>query len=379
MGSRNTRVEVNHLEAGGTASEPRQATAESGLELRRKALILIAIFMVVHFVMLTVRVAAVGLEYQREIAQARLILVPLGALLCFGIYLVLKRFRGQPFVRQALWGALLSAGAALLHGWIWSRFLFDLDPFKYPSVEGALLYQSFYWYLFYFAWTTAYLAMCYSLTVRAHERHASLLRAQAHEAQMRALRYQINPHFLFNTLNSIATLIGEDRARAEAMVLNLSDFFRSSLAIDPMADVRLGDELALQQLYLEIERVRFSDRLSFSIDCPPDLAGALVPSLILQPLVENAIRHGVARSERKTEIAIVVAQVADMLRITVRDDAVPGKGSRAFEPGTGVGLGNVRNRLAARYGTKFSLDAAGESPHGFRVALELPLDLSPAP
>ncbi|MEO7655575.1 MAG: histidine kinase [Sphingomicrobium sp.] len=350
-------------------------SAASDRELRRKALILIAIFMVVHFVMLTVRVAAVGLEHQREIAQARLILVPLGALLCYGIFSVLNRFRGQPFVRQALWGALLSGGAALLHGWIWSHFLFDLDPFKYPSVEGALLYQSFYWYLFYFAWTTAYLAMCYSITVREHERHASLLKAQAHDAQIRALRYQINPHFLFNTLNSIATLIGEDRSRAEKMVLNLSEFFRSSLAIDPMTDVRLSDELALQLLYLEIEGVRFSDRLSFAVDCPPDLAGALVPSLILQPLVENAIRHGVARSEGKTAIAIEVSQAAGMLRIMVHDDAMPGERSKAFEPGTGIGLGNVRNRLAARYGSKFSLDAGNAKPHGYRVMLELPLSM----
>ena len=348
---------------------------DSERELRRKALLLIAIFMVVHFIMLTVRVAAVGLEHQREIAQARLILVPLGALLCYGIYVVLRRFRGQPFVRQALWGALLSAVAALLHGWIWSHFLFDLDPFKYPSVEGALLYQSFYWYLFYFAWTTAYLAMCYSITVREHERHASLLRAQAHDAQMRALRYQINPHFLFNTLNSIATLIDEDQARAEAMVLNLSEFFRSSLAVDPTADVRLGDELALQQLYLEIERVRFSDRLSFTIRCPADLADARVPSLILQPLVENAIKHGVSRSEAPTSVEIAAARTGDMLRITVRDDAGPGNAERPFEPGTGVGLANVRNRLEARYGADFALSARPAAPHGFQVSLELPLTL----
>jgi two-component system LytT family sensor kinase len=346
---------------------------DSERELRRKALLLIAIFMVVHFIMLTARVAAVGLEHQREIAQARLILVPLGALLCYGIYAVLRRFRGQPFVRQAGWGALLSAGAALLHGWIWSHFLFDLDPFKYPSVEGALLYQSFYWYLFYFAWTTAYLAMCYSITVREHERHASLLQAQAHDAQMRALRYQINPHFLFNTLNSIATLIDEDQARAEEMVLNLSEFFRSSLAIDPTADVRLGDELALQQLYLGIERVRFSDRLSFAIHCPAELAGARVPSLILQPLVENAIKHGVSRSEARTSIEIAAARAGDRLRILVRDDAPPAKAGRPFEPGTGIGLSNVRNRLEARYGSDFSLHAAAAEPHGYEVTLELPL------
>jgi two-component system LytT family sensor kinase len=357
------------------AEGPRSMPRESERELRRKALLLIAIFMVVHFIMLTVRVAAVGIDHQREIAEARLILVPLGAALCYGIYVVLRRFRGQPFVRQALWGALLSAAAALLHGWIWSHFLFDLDPFKYPSVEGALLYQSFYWYLFYFAWTTAYLAMCYSMTVRQHERHASLLKAQAHDAQMRALRYQINPHFLFNTLNSIATLIDEDQSRAEAMVLNLSEFFRSSLAVDPTADVRLGDELGLQQLYLEIERVRFSDRLAFDIDCPSELAEAQVPSLILQPLVENAIKHGVSRSEAKTTIVIEARRTGDMLRIAVRDDARRAKAKRPFDQGTAVGLANVRSRLEARYGERFSLRSGALAPHGFEVSLELPLTL----
>jgi two-component system, LytTR family, sensor kinase len=379
MGKGMKRVAAQHVEPLGTGNDQPPLVRAVSRELHRKTLILIALFVVIQFIMLTVRVAVVDLEHQREMAQARLVLVPAGALLCYAIFAILRRFRGQPFVRQALWGALLSAVAALFYGWIWSEILFALDADEYKLTSASIIYQAFYWYLFYFSWTTAYLALCYSITVREHERHASLLRAQAHEAQIRALRYQINPHFLFNTLNSIATLIGEDRSRAEAMVLSLSEFFRSSLAIDPMADVRLGDELALQQLYLEIEGVRFSDRLSFSIDCPPELAGALVPSLILQPLVENAIKHGVARSEGKTSIAIVVAQVGDMLRITIRDDAVPGNGSKAFEAGTGVGLGNVRNRLAARYGPRFSLRAVGGDPHGFCVILELPLSLSPAP
>ena len=367
------RVAVQHFDALGAGSDQLALAGAVDRELHRKTLILIAIFVVIQFIMLTVRVAVVDLEHQREMAQARLVLVPAAALLCYAIFAILRRFRGQPFVRQALWGALLSAVAALFYGSIWSHILFALDSDEYPLISAAIIYQAFYWYLFYFAWTTAYLAMCYSITVREHERHVSLLRAQAHEAQIRALRYQINPHFLFNTLNSIATLIGEDRARAEAMVINLSEFFRSSLAVDPLTDVKLGDELALQILYLEIERVRFSDRLSFRIDCPPELAGALVPSLILQPLVENAIRHGVSRSEAKTEIAIEASEAAGMLRITVRDDAKIGTGPSAFASGTGVGLANVRNRLAARYGSNFLLRAERQDPHGYCVALELPL------
>ena len=142
------------------------------------------------------------------------------------------------------------------------------------------LIKSFYWYLYYFAWTTAYLALSYSITVREQERHSSALRAEAQDAQNRAMRYQINPHFLFNTLNAIAGLIAEDRAQAEAMVVNLSGFFRASLAFDPTEDVRLADEIALQMLYLDIERVRFPERIAVSVALPEPLRDALVPSLL---------------------------------------------------------------------------------------------------
>ena len=231
------------------------------------------------------------------------------------------------------------------------------------------------WFFFFAAWSAFYMAILAQAEALNARRRMAEAEGAAQAAQVRALRYQINPHFLFNTLNSIATLIDEDQARAEAMVLNLSEFFRSSLAVDPTADVRLGDELALQQLYLEIERVRFSDRLSFAIHCPDDLADAQVPSLILQPLVENAIKHGVSRSEARTSIEIAAVRAGNMLRITVRDDALPARAERPFGPGTGVGLANVRSRLEARYGAEFALSASPAPPHGFQVSLELPLTL----
>lgn len=342
-------------------------------ELHRKTLWLIAIFLVVHFAMLTARAAVVEIDHQLEIARARAILVPVSAALFYATYLLLKGWRGRPFLHQALFGAALSTVAALIHAIIWARFLKELDAEQYPSPAAYVLYQSFYWYLFYFAWTTAYLAMCYSITVREQERRSSALLAEAQGAKIRALRYQINPHFLFNTLNSIAALIGEDRRQAESMVLNLSEFFRASLAVDPLEDVRLADEIALQQLYLEIERVRFPDRLSVSVELPETLGGALVPSLILQPLVENAVKHGVARSERETRIDIRAATAGERLLLSVSDDASKVAAPQPARNGTGIGLDNVRNRLRVRYGDDFRLETAAGGERGFRVELELPL------
>ena len=268
-------------------------------ERHRYTVFLIIIFSVIHFAMLTLRVATVGLEYQKEIALARAFLTPFGALLCYGIFRLLQRMRAQDFVHQGLAGAFLSACAALLHGTVWSLFLNDLDPRTYQMTLETIAYQSLYWFLFYFSWTTAYLALSYSITTREHERRFNALRTEAQEAKIRALRYQINPHFLFNALNSIAELIGENREQAEKMVLNLAGFFRTTLAINPTEDVRLANEIELQKLYLDMERVRFPERLSYSVDVPPELADALVPSLILQPLVENAVKHGIGRSERR--------------------------------------------------------------------------------
>ncbi len=344
-------------------------------ERHRNTILLIVIFSVIHFGMLTLRVATVGLQFQAEIAQARAFLTPFGALLCYGTFLVLRRMKAQDFIHQAAVGAILSAGAALLHGFVWSLFLNGLDPKTYKMTLETIAYQSLYWYLFYFSWTTAYLAMSYSITTREHERRFTALVAEAQEAKIRALRYQINPHFLFNALNSIAELIAENREQAEKMVLNLSEFFRTSLAINPTDDVRLADEIELQKLYLDMERVRFPERLSYSVDVPPELADATVPSLILQPLVENAVKHGIGRSEGGTQISISARRDGETLLLSVGNQAAtPFEGGTGPGSGPGVGLDNVRNRLSARYGDKFTMTAGSRDPNGFAVEIAIPLE-----
>ena len=354
------------------------AAPAAGRELWRKTLWLILVFLLIHFAMLTARAWVVGLDHQLEIARARVILVPVSAASFLLMHAILRRWLVRPFVQQAVVGAALSTVAAILHAAIWALFLEDLDAEKYPSPASYVAYQSFYWYLYYFAWTTAYLALCYSIRVRDQERHASALAAEAQNGQIRALRYQINPHFLFNTLNSVAGLIGENRAQAEAMVLNLSNFFRASLAVDPFEDVRLADEIGLQLLYLELEQVRFPNRLSVAVEMPEALRGALVPSLILQPLVENAVKHGVARSESPTRIRIRASTEGGLLRLSLTDDAAKSSGSPWPMEGTGIGIENVRNRLRLRYGQDCAFEAGADGQAGFRVEMALPLIFSAA-
>ena len=151
------------------------------------------------------------------------------------------------------------------------------------------------WYFLFAAWSAIFIAMTQQQRARLTERRLAEAETAAHAAQVRALRYQVNPHFLFNTLNSLSALVMSGRAdRAEEMLMALSTFFRTSLSLDPSADVTLAQEIDLQRLYLDIEKIRFPHRLRFEIDVPDDLSQITVPALILQPLVENAIKYGVS-------------------------------------------------------------------------------------
>lgn len=182
--------------------------------------------------------------------------------------------------------------------------------------------------------------------------------ASAQQAQLTALRYQLNPHFLFNALNSISALIVTKRNEdAEQMTHKLSSFLRSSLNADPEELIPLEDELALTEEYLDIESVRFGDRLDVAVDCEPGACEALIPSFLVQPLVENAIKHGVARSRAPTRIDITGHILEGALKISVANSVVDDDGSPGPARG-GVGLMNVRRRIEAVYGRAASLTAA---------------------
>ena len=226
-------------------------------------------------------------------------------------------------------------------------------------------------YFLLIAWAGLYIALGNAEMARASERREGEYKRAAKAAELRSLRYQVNPHFLFNTLNSLSALVMVGRTeQAEKMIQTISSFYRHSLAGDPTSDVPLVDEIALQRHYLEIEAVRFPERLVCEFDVPQDLENACVPGMILQPLVENSIKYGVSASTRPVTIRIAAQEAGGRLVLTVADDG-PGKGGESGS--TGIGLENVRNRLAARFGDEARVESGALPAGGYATVLTIPL------
>ncbi len=216
------------------------------------------------------------------------------------------------------------------------------------------------------------------LSILAANKEEQLKRAKAesmaHEAQLKMLRYQLNPHFLFNTLNSISSLVNKrDDSRANEMILQLSDFLRHSLYIDPVEGITLKEELDALNLYLRIEQARFGDRLSIHLDVSSDAEQLHVPSMILQPLVENAIKYAIAPCEEGGEIKISAGLYKDeMIAISVADNGPGFDENLIDESSVGVGLRNTRERLNAFYrgNSRFLIDSNGKN--GTKISIIVP-------
>lgn len=341
---------------------------EASARLKRGAVVLLILFWVAHLIIMLVRAELNDHRPETFIDSLvrRSTFALFGAFIGYLLYRCLHTLRSRPFIQQAVLGASFALVAACIQAAGNNIVFSGGDRASLPN----FLYALMYWFWFYFCWTTAYLALAYSITVQEQERHAAQLAVQAREAQVRALRYQVNPHFLFNTLNAIAALVRDAPARAEEMVVQLSEFFRRSLAVNPMEDVTLAQEVDLQRLYLEIERTRFPDRLTFKVELEGDSAEAPVPALLLQPLVENAVKHGVARSDRATSISIRGKISGAVLEIIVENDAAA---SGAAANGERIGLANVRERLRSRFGTEASLESSAIAGGGYRNRLLIPL------
>ena len=203
---------------------------------------------------------------------------------------------------------------------------------------------------------------------RVAEIERERLRAEAAEQRLVALSSQLQPHFLFNTLQGISTLIHRDPKAADEMLTKLSDLLRDVLGNRDRTRVTLSDEIRYARTYLEIAQIRFGPRLTFDIDVPDELHRASVPLFLLQPLIENALKHGVGAQIRGGRIVINGRRHGDRLRITVRDDG-PGFGASA--PAERVGLGNTRERLNAAFPNDHKLSLASES--GAVVRIDIPL------
>ena len=226
-------------------------------------------------------------------------------------------------------------------------------------------------YFLLLAWASTYFALLAGVQARASQRREEQFRSAAKAAELRSLRYQVNPHFLFNTLNSLSALVMTGKAdRAERMIQTISRFYRHSLANEPTADVSLKDEFDLQRLYLDIEAVRFPKRLVPVFNLPADLEDARVPGMILQPLVENSVKYAISAVARPVTITLAAREEFDRLVITVSDDGpgVPNGANHGF----GIGLANVRDRLEARFGPDIGFVSA-PVPGGYRTEIRIPL------
>jgi len=237
------------------------------------------------------------------------------------------------------------------------------------------------------AWSALYYAINFFLRIEEQNDQLIRLENQATSAQLAMLRYQLNPHFLFNTLNSISTLVLLKQTEpANAMLTRLSSFLRYTLVNQPTARVTVAQEVETLKLYLGIERMRFEERLRTTFRIDDACVEGLMPSLLLQPLVENAIKYAVSPQESGAEITIDAQLIGQTLRIIVSDTGPglqsPGVGNRlagvTFDGGetvsTGVGLANIRDRLAQAYGPQHRFDIVEPAEGGFAVIIEIPFE-----
>lgn len=267
-------------------------------------------------------------------------------------------------------GALALAPIAQYGEQFWPLMLAGFSPDPYPFVS----------YLFQFGWalplwglTQALLG--YHFESMAQARAVARAQSLAYDAQLKMLHYQINPHFLFNTLNAISTLVLEKRnEQAESMLLKLAGFLRYSLDRQPTELAALTAEMEAQRKYLEIERTRFDDKLQVRFSIEPGLENARLPSLILQPILENAIKYAITPRVDGGAIDVSATRDGDILRITIEDDGpgLPPEGDPRRR--RGVGLANARERLELIYGDRAGLTARNREPSGCRVEIWLPLE-----
>ncbi len=366
-------------------TQPRKA-----LVGHQMALLTIAGFWAFYALVLSLRAALLDFPAQEILFERRITVAIIGIILTWLLYSGLRLVDRQPLgYRVGI--AFISAIPCALAIASANFYVFNLyDPislFKDPALGNSFkeLREELgftFWqeiadiavthYFFVIAWASLYLALGYAREVREAERKASRYAQAAQDSELRSLRYQVNPHFLFNTLNSLSSLVITGKPKeAEAMIQNLSNFYRTSLNSDPLEDVSLAEEVDLQRLYLDIEAVRYPERLRTVIDIAPELMNQHVPALILQPLVENAIKYGVSRVGRPVTIGIKATHSDAMMVISVTDDGDPVNGSK--DGGSGIGLANVRDRLEARYRSAASLRTSALSEGGFVATLTLPL------
>jgi sensor histidine kinase YesM len=222
-----------------------------------------------------------------------------------------------------------------------------------------------------FVWTSIFFIMLYN--AKLQKEHEMLLRAQtsAKDAQLQMLRYQLNPHFLFNTMNAISTLIlKKDNDKANEMLEKLCDFFRYSLEQETYSESTFGEEIEFLNLYVSIEKVRFCERLSFDMNINKSVLNAKVPSMLLQPLVENAVKYAIEPNKKNGFIEIFADKVLDQIRIEVRDSGNDFNDDNIS--GFGIGIANTKARLDAMFNGHYDIEIKHNKDNGSSVILLIP-------
>lgn len=359
-----------------------------------------------YFVLVTTRAEMLEMPLADELIWLRLLSVGVGILITLGLWIVLRAFDGKPLWMKicaalvfTLPAALLTAQAnrvifadaqaaldeKVLQEFVQTRGLSEgeaessdlfkgLSELMTVSARTQLIELTYSRYFMLLAWCALYLALLTGEKARDAERREQQFRNAAKAAELRSLRYQVNPHFLFNTLNSLSALVltGKTEA-AERMIQTISTFYRRSLADDTTSDVPLRDEIHLQKLYLEIEAVRFPLRLQTRYDIPAEVESALIPGMILQPLIENSVKHAVAPSSGQVTITLAAREEYDRLVITISDNGTSAEDRDDTRPGFGIGLTNVRQRLEARFGNEASVVSGHLPGGGYATHLRMPL------
>ncbi|PAX07312.1 sensor histidine kinase [Sphingomonas lenta] len=327
-------------------------------------------------------VASMGNGVQLDV----LVPVVIESIVGYCITLLLSTLYGYCRRLPRVWGVLLSIltllGATLLYATL-TAFAFSFINAPEPGLSlGPVVGYLFLNFVVLAGWSALYFAINFYLIVEDQIDELRLLEMQASSAQLAMLRYQLNPHFLFNTLNSISTLVLlKQTERANAMLSRLSSFLRYTLANEPTAHVTVAQEVETLKLYLEIEKMRFEERLRPEFEIDARIERARLPSLLLQPLVENAIKYAVTPQEEGAEIRVSAQLAGDRVRIAVSDTG-PGLqdgGNRqslaVHAPSTQVGLANIRERLAQAYGPNHRFETRSAPAGGFSVEIEIPFQL----
>ena len=366
---------IQALEPSRTAPFEQQSQSWTTNHRRVRSIIwLTLIFWCSNFLLSTLSTALTGNPRLWPVTGMLALTMTAGLLFCFLIHLLLRRL---PTTRSRLIAlAIVAPIAAETFAWavFFSEALVDptmsLSNFQWSAAVKTISF----WTWFFLAWAGLYLTVSYSFDIQDEQARTARLKELAHAAQLRALHNQINPHFLFNSLNSLSSLILDgENVRAESMVTKLASLLRRSLAADPALKITLSEELDLQRSYLEMEQVRFED-LRVEFDAPPELSDIQVPALILQPIVENAVKYGVAGAPPPARIAIRAWSEEERLYIETVNSI---EGSTQVAKGSGIGLKNVFSRLEVNYdASTVGLTARKLDDGSFATTIFLPIERS---